>query len=425
MLAATGADEARSIGRKRLRGQGAPQGPLGLLRDGAFRRAWLIGVMTGTVRWSDMLITGIWVFDVTASAGDVAVVTFLRFLPMAAGAVSGGLAARFSLGRMLRFGLGLIMVSYAILAAMAWLGWLTVWQAGVGAFLSGLYWSTENSVRRTLLGDIAGPGRTSAAIGMDWATISAVRLIGPVAGSALYAAYGIGACYAACAGFYLTGALLAIGLGAPAGPAQGASPRLFATILEDVRIACRDPLILGTLVATVGMNFFCFGYSSMVPVIGKQTLGAPPVLVGLLSTFEAIGALFGALAVANLTQPRWFGPGFLFGSFATMIGALCFSLSENYAFSLAALTFAGFGAGVFATTQSTLILVNAPPERRSRTMGVLSSSIGMGQIGVILLGPTATWLGAPLAVTLFQLCGIAMVAVCALAWPQLWRKPGA
>lgn len=405
-----------------MRAAGLPRGPWGLLRDGAFRRAWLIGVMTGTVRWSDMLITGIYVFDATASAGDVAVITFLRFLPMAAGAVSGTLAARLSLGRMLRLGLASIMATYATLGLLSLAGVLTIWQVGLGALMSGLYWSTENSVRRTLLGEIAGPGRTSAAIGMDWATISAVRLIGPVAGSALYAAYGVGACYAACAGFYLAATLFAIGLGAPPGAAPPVGgPRLLSTIVEDVRIACSDKLILGTLVATVGMNFFGFVYGSMVPVIAKQALGVPPVLVGLLSTFEAIGGLLSALAVANLTQARWFGPGFLLGSTVTMLGALCFSLSGNYVLSLAALTFAGIGSGIFATTQSTLILVNAPAERRSRTMGVLSSAIGIGQLGVILLGPAASWLGAPLAVALFELCGLTMLAACAVAWPAMWR----
>lgn len=407
-----------------MRVAGVPRGPRALLRDGAFRRAWLIGVMTGTVRWSEMLITGIYVFDATASAGDVALVTFLRFLPMSAGALSGALTGRLSLGRMLRLGLGLLAATYAALAALDVAGALAFWQVAAGAFLGGLYWSTENSVRRTLLGELAGPARTSAAIGMDWATISAVRLVGPIAGSALYAVLGVGACYAAFAAFYLAGTALAIGLERPGAEPAAPNPRLFGAILEDVRVACREPLILATLAATVGMNFFCFGYSSMVPVIGKEALGVSPVLVGLLSTAEGVGALCGALAVANLTQPRWFGPGFLFGSFATLIGALCFSLSGFYGLSLAALTLAGIGSGVFATTQSTLILVNAPPERRSRTMGVLSSAIGTGQLGVLLLGPAAAWLGAPIAVTLFQLCGIATVAACALAWPQLWRGPG-
>jgi MFS family permease len=341
---------------------------------------------------------------------------------MSAGAVSGALAARLSLGRMLRLGLGLLAVSYSLLALLDAARLLAVWHVGLGALLSGLYWSTENSVRRTLLGEIAGPGRTSAAIGMDWATISAVRLVGPIAGSALYAAFGIGACYAACAGFYIAGTVLALGLGPAASTAPAGNPRLLTAIVEDIRIACGDRLILGTLAATVGMNFFCFGYSSMVPVIGKETLGVQPVLVGLLSTAEGIGALCGAMLVANLTQPRWFGPGFLFGSLATMLGALCFSLSGVYGLSLAALAFAGIGSGIFATTQSTLILVNAPAERRSRTMGVLSSAIGLGQWGVLALGPVAGWLGAPAAVTMFQLCGIAMILGCALTWPALWRQ---
>ena len=405
-----------------MRTAGLPRGPWGLLRDRAFRRAWLIGVMTGTVRWSDMLITGIYVFDITASAGDVALVTFLRFLPMSFGAFSGALAARLSLGRMLCLGLGLLAASYTVLALLDVFGQLAVWQVGLGAFLNGLYWSTENSVRRTLLGEIAGPGRTSAAIGMDWATISAVRLVGPVAGSALYSAFGVGACYAACAGFFLVATVLASGLGAVAQDSAARGHRLLSGAVEDVRLACRDPLLLGALAATVGMNFFCFGYSSMVPVIGKETLGVPPVLVGLLSTAEGVGALVGALVVANLTQSRWFGPGFLFGSLAAMLGALCFSLSSYYPLALASLAFAGIGSGVFATTQSTLILVNAPPERRSRTMGVLSSAIGLGQWGVLALGPVAGWLGAPAAVTIFQLCGIAMLSCCALTWPALWRQ---
>lgn len=398
-------------------------GPLALLRLKDFRRAWLVGVMTGSVRWSDMLVTGIYVFDVTASARDVAIVTFLRFLPMIGGAFSGALAARLTIGRLLRLSLGMLAVVYSTLAILDWSGSLAIWQVGIGAFLNGVYWSTENSVRRTLLGEIAGPGRTSAAIGLDWATISAVRLIGPVGASAIYAGYGVGASYAAFAICFALATTLALKLEGRDEPSTTRGLRLFSTVLEDIRIALQDRVMRGALIATISMNFFCFSYSSMIPVIGKDTLGAPPVLVGLLSTAESIGALIGALLVANLTRPRWFGPAFLAGSFATMAGALVFGLAGWYPLALAALAFAGVGSGIFATTQSTLILVNAPPERRSRTMGVLSTFIGLGQGGVLAMGPAAAWLGAPYAVALFQATGIVLLALCALAWPWLWKAP--
>lgn len=401
----------------------ASPGPLGLLRLKDFRRAWLVGVMTGSVRWSDMLVTGIYVFDVTASARDVAIVTFLRFLPMVGGAFSGAIAARLTIGRLLRLSLGMLAVVYSTLAILDWSGSLTIWQVGIGAFLNGVYWSTENSVRRTLLGEIAGPGRTSAAIGLDWATISAVRLVGPVGASAIYAGHGVGAAYAAFAICFALATILALKLEGRDEPSATRGLRLFSTVLEDIRIALQDRLMRGALVATISMNFFCFSYSSMIPVIGKDTLNAPPVLVGLLSTAESIGALVGALLVANFTRQRWFGPAFLAGSFATMAGALVFGLAGWYPMALAALAFAGVGSGIFATTQSTLILVNAPPERRSRTMGVLSTFIGLGQGGVLALGPAAAQLGAPHAVTAFQAIGIVLLVLCAIAWPRLWRAP--
>lgn len=403
---------------------GARSGPLALLRMKDFRRTWLIGIMTGSVRWADMLVTGIYVFDVTASARDVAIVTFLRFLPMLGGAMTGAIAARLTIGRLLRLSLASLAVIYTALALLDWSGNLLMWQVGIGAFLNGVYWSTENSVRRTLLGEIAGPGHTSAAIGLDWATISAVRLVGPVGASAIYAGYGVGAAYAAFAVCFTVATILAIGL---QGRDETTEPqrglRLFSTVLEDIRIALADPTMRGTLIATISMNFFCFSYSSMIPVIGKDTLGAPPVLVGLLSTGESIGALIGALLVANLTRPRWFGPAFLAGSFTTMAGALVFASIGWYPLALAALTISGVGSGIFATTQSTLILVNAPPERRSRTMGVLSTFIGLGQGGVLAMGPAAAWLGAPYAVALFQACGIVLLIACAIVWPKLWRPP--
>jgi len=400
-----------------------PAGPRALLRDAGFRRVWLIGLMTGAVRWSDVLVTGIYIFDRTGSARDVALVMFLRFLPMIGGALSGSVAALLTLGRMLRLGLGLLLAVYATLAALDLAGALAFWQVALGAFLSGLYWSTENSVRRTLMGEIAGPERTSTAIGMDWATISAMRLAGPIAGSAIYAASGVGACYAVFAGFYLAAVLLSakVRSAADAPPERGRS--ILATVLEDIRIAWRDPRLAGVLAVTVSMNFFGFSYASMVPVIGKEALMVDPVLVGLLSTGEGVGALLAALGVANLRRARVFGPGFLAGSLCILLGALAFSLSRHYPLSLAALTVAGMGSGVFATLQTTLILINAPPERRSRTMGVLSTAIGTGQLGVIALGMAATWLGAPAAVALFQATGIALLGAAALAWPAMWRKP--
>jgi MFS family permease len=176
------------------------------------------------------------------------------------------------------------------------------------------------------------------------------------------------------------------------------------------------------LTATIVVNFFGYACSSMVPVIGKDELSAAPTEVGLLVSAEGAGALLGSLALANLARPGWFGRILLLGAGAMLSGILVFGLSRSYEISLAALFLGGLGSAFFATMQSTLILAEAPPDRRSRLMGLLTTAIGVGMTGVLHIGLVAAWFGAPVAVGLSALEGLALVGVCAWRWPALRRS---
>jgi len=395
-----------------------------LLRDGAYRRVWTIGVMTWTTRAADIVVTGIFAFDLTGSAGTVAFVAFLRFLPMAFGAISGALAARVPLPQVLRGLLLAVAAVYAAMAVLAQAGLLQVWHVGLGALMVGVYWSAENSVRRALLGDIAGHARIGAAIGLDWASINAVRLVGPLMGAAMYASWGMGSWYGACGLLYAGAALMALRLSVPSPEPPAAGLHLITGLIEDLRASLAHPVTAGVLAVTLCMNFFTFPYAGMIPVIGKEILDASPVQVGMMATVESMGAVVGGIAVTAAARPRLFGPVFLIGSFVTTLGALALGLSGVYALSLAALFCAGVGVAMFATMQSTLVLSNAPAERRARMMGMLTSSIGLGQIGIMALGWAIGWLGTAAAVAVFAGSGMVLLLLCALAWPALWRRPG-
>lgn len=392
-----------------------------LLADDAFRRVWGIGTFAGLMRWLDQIVVGIFVFEVTASPFVVAIVTLARLMPMLSGAFIGSVAQRLPLRRVLVFGLAVIAAVYATLAALAFSGLIEIWHVGVGATLVGIYWASEMSVRRTLLGEIAGTERLGRAMGMDWATINSTRLVGPLAGGALYSVAGVGGAYAAGAVCFGVSAVLAIGLEAGT-TARGASGRkVLADIVDGFLFARSRAIVMGLLAVTVVMNGFAFPYSSMVPVIGKDVLGASPVEVGLLSSAEGIGALIGSLLLTGVARQAWFSRIFVIGSTAVMVSALCFGLSTNYALSLLLLAVLGLGSSGFATMQSTLVLTHAPPDQRSRMMGVLSSTIGMGQIGILAMGAMADLLGAPGAVVVSMIAGLALLALCVRTWPALWR----
>src|SRR5438270_12822218 len=74
-----------------------PQRPrgLGLLAIANFRRLWLIGLIVFAVRWLEMIVVGVFVYQHTGSAFHVALITMLRMLPMALfGAPIGAFAER-------------------------------------------------------------------------------------------------------------------------------------------------------------------------------------------------------------------------------------------------------------------------------------------------------------------------------------------
>ena len=54
-----------------------------LFRDGDFRRLWAIGLISFLVRWLEILVFGIFVYQQTGSAFMVASMTMLRLLPLA------------------------------------------------------------------------------------------------------------------------------------------------------------------------------------------------------------------------------------------------------------------------------------------------------------------------------------------------------
>jgi MFS family permease len=292
--------------------------------------------------------------------------------------------------------------------------------------LVGIYGASEMSVRRTLAGEIAGKDRMSAAMGLDWGTVNATRLAGPLAGGAIYQAFGISASYATCGVLYGLSILMLLGLkaGTVAARTDAIEPGSgvgFAAMAESFRMMSQSPVLVGVVAATICMNFFGYPYSSMVPVVGKDILGVPPTEVGLLVSAEGAGALIGSLTLANVARPGWYGRALVLGGAGMLAGVLGFGVSTAYEWSLLALLIFGLGSASFATMQSTLILTGAPPGRRSRLMGLLTTVIGIGQIGLLHIGLVAAWFGAPLALMLSGIEGLVVLALCIWRWPAVWR----
>ena len=115
-----------------------------------------------------MLAVGVFTYEVTESPMLVAVMVFLRLLPLILmGSIIGVVAERFNRRRLLLGGLVFLSIVCAILFLLALTGYITLWQVGVGAVVNGFLFSADFAIRRMLLGEVAGMRRLGAAMGLD------------------------------------------------------------------------------------------------------------------------------------------------------------------------------------------------------------------------------------------------------------------
>src|SRR5579863_6227628 len=100
-----------------------------------FRRLWTIGLVVFAVRWLEMLVVGVFVYQRTGSAFEVAMMTLLRMAPMVMfGPVIGAVAERFE-RRNAQILVGVTLLLSAIsVAALAYAGVLEVWHLAVASF---------------------------------------------------------------------------------------------------------------------------------------------------------------------------------------------------------------------------------------------------------------------------------------------------
>lgn len=396
------------------------RGPLSLLAEDAFRRVWLVGAATGTVRWLEFLATSVYVFEATRSPFQVAMLTVVRMLPLALlGAFAGALAERFSRRAILATILAAGVAGSALQAWLAWLGLLELWHVWLGALLNGTIWAIDMPVRRTLMGELAGPGRTAAGMALDTATNNATRMLGPGMGGLLLEVIGIHGGFALGAAMYVGALLLLAGLRlAPAAERAGGF-RILRRVIDGLRIVAGDRGLVGTLMVTVIFNVLAWPGLAMVPVIGDEQLHLSAFPIGLLMSADGLGALIGAILVATRARPPHFRGLYVYGVALHLAATAAFALSPWPVVSGVLQVAVGLGNSFFATMQATIVFLLAPPAARARIMGVLSVCIGTAPLGYLYIGWLAHMLGAQAALLALCAQGALALALAVVVWPEI------
>ncbi|MGE0417956.1 MAG: MFS transporter [Acetobacteraceae bacterium] len=383
-----------------------------------FWRLWTVGLVVFVVRWLETVAVAVVVYERTDSAFLVAMMTMLRLLPMGLlGAFLGAWAERIERRATLIGVVVLMGLNSLILCVLAYQGQLEVWHLAVTSALNGLGWATDNPVRRVMIGDSVGAERMGTAMSLDVGASNASRMVGPTVGGFVLAHVGIDGVFAVSVVLYVL-ALVAAWRVRYRNAATTPGGSVLARISEGLRMVRGDRRLVGILVVTVIFNVFAWPFTSMIPVIGRDQLLLGPEGVGVLASMDGIGSFAGAVLLALLARPAWYGRTYCWGVLIYMVMLTVFALSPEPGLAGATLVCTGLGQAGFATMQATLVYLAAPPEMRSRILGVLSVCIGTAPIGFVWIGGLAEAFGANWATVI---TGVAGLCAMAATWP-LWRR---
>jgi MFS family permease len=367
--------------------------------------------------WADCLPDWL-VYRLTDSElvlGLVSVVGLVPVLPVSllAGVISDRLPRR-----------GLIIITEIvlmgqalILALLTWLGIIQVWHVIVLSFFLGAASALEQPARLAFVVDVVSKEDLTNAVALNSSVYNVARIVGPAVAGMLVAWIGEAGC------FFINGvtflavivALYAIRLPAKARP--GGQLQVAGSLVDGLRYTWDTKVIRLLMIIVALSSFLTLPYITLMPAFVEDALQAGPEALGFLLTAVGVGAILGAMIVANLhsgRRGRWL---ILSNVFAPAL-LILFCLSTSLLLSLALVALVGGANAVRQTLANSLIQLRAADEYHGRVMSVFNLLFnGMSRVGALGVGGVAEVTGAPLAV------GASATAMLVAGLAILWRMP--
>ena len=341
------------------------------------------------------------VFQLTNSAFLLGLVGFLGSIPVFLLAIFGGvLADRVNKRDILIFTQVFFMILAFLLAVLTQFKLITPVQIMFIALTNGMIMAFDAPARQSIVVEMVGKEHLFNAIALNSVSFNSSRIIGPAIAGLLISAIGMSGC------FYLNGlsfcAVIAALFWIKFPKCVTASSNSAVRDLKDVLVFVRTRrMILALLSMVAAVSLFGISYVILMPVFAKDVLHAGVKGLGILMSSTGLGALAGALILAQLGNFRYKGKLLIYAGFLFSASLIVFSLSRSYFSALFSLIFVGSSSVMAISLVNTLLQINVPDKLRGRLMSLFMITFaGITPFGNLIAGTLAQYLGVSVALLL-------------------------
>lgn len=395
--------------------------PFLALDQEGFRNLWL-GMLPGTMAMQmGMITTGFVAYDISGSAASVGFVSLGSGVPMLLFGLAGGVVAdRFPKRNVLLLTQTLVGIAAALNAILVLTGVVQIWHLMLVASIQGVGFAFNMPARQAFIGQLVSRDRLMNAVALNNAGMNFCRVIGPSMAGAMIAIphIGAGGVYAIMAGMYAYVVLSLLRIRDRGRPLGSVRPPPLDSLREGLRYI-RGNSVVSTLLALAFVPVLLgMPYQQLMPVFAEDVFGVGPGALGLLLTFNGIGALAGSLTIAALTAFPRKGLLQMMLGIAFGLSLSVFAFSRSFHIGLATLIVIGFVSSGYQALNSTLVMNNSDPEYHGRVMSVYMLTFSAMPLAVVPYGALADVFTAPIVIGIGALLLAGVIGVVGMVHPS-------
>ena len=375
------------------------------LRNPNFRLFWSGNFTSNIGTWMQNVAQGWLVLLLTNSAFWLGVVGFAGSIPFLFFTLFGGVIAdRVDKRRLLLVTQTVMMVLAFLLALLAWLKVITVWEVAAIAFMNGMAMAMNAPSYQALVPRLVKREDLTNAIALNSAQFNMSRILGPTLGGYAMALFGVAG------NFFLNGVSFLAVLWAltriryPVEP-MPREESMWASLQGGFAYLRSEPQMLVLLWMTAAASLLGIPFLTFIPYFAKVQLHSGESGLGWLMAASGFGAVLGAMTVATLGVIRHRGVvvtvcGVLF--FSSIIG---FSYSHSFGLSQCLGFVEGYNGILMISCFNVSIQHLSSDEMRGRVMSIYATSfLGLPPLGALLAGELSRHIATGHALAMMAAC---------------------
>ncbi|NPV55702.1 MAG: MFS transporter [Anaerolineae bacterium] len=325
----------------------------------------------------------------------------------------------------------LLMIQAAILGILTIMGDITIWHMLVLVSILGFVNAFEVTARQSMFVELVSKETLANAIGINSTIFNMARVVGPAVSAPLVIflkGNDIGWVFIINAISYL---IVIAGLAKIQNRQPQKSPHPsridFSELIEGQKYVWTSPSISLLIIAIAVPAFFGFSFTQFVPAYAEEILlplsktsADSAALNSYMITFQGIGALIAAIAIALFSTTQRKTSWLIVGQFAFSLGLILISLSRSISVSLGSALVLGWGWVTQLSLTNTIVQLNSPDELRGR---VISSYLWVLQsiapFGSLFMGFLAERFGISATLMICGICCTLGFAIFHISNPKL------